>query len=761
MPLSAGEKLGAYEILAAIGAGGMGEVYRARDTRLCREVAVKVITRHLTGDAQAVARFERESRTVAALSHPNVLAIHDVGSHEGAPFVVFELLTGDTLRGRMSGGRMSRDSALGASLQIARGLAAAHARGIVHRDLKPENVFVTTDGTIKLLDFGLARAVAADDGETRAADTSPGTVLGTMAYMSPEQARGLEVGPASDVFSFGAMLYEMIAGRRAFGGATSADVLAAVVRDDPPSLVALDPATPAGLLHVVARCLAKDPAARYETARGIVDALEALSGAASQSTPVPSSRSESGVTAGRRSIAVLPFDDISAEGDNEFFADGLTDEVIADLSKVAGLRVISRTSVRQFKGQGRDLAAMRAALHVQFVLEGSVRKAGQKLRITVQLIDVETDSQVWSEKYQGTLDDIFEIQEQVARAIVAGLKVTLTPDESRELAAHGFSDARAYELYLRARAELQRFTPDGLKRALLDLDEAIARAGETELLLGLRGDALWQQYNIGMVTDPAHLELVTDIARRIETLRPGSTEADRLHGCVALHEGRFVDGLRALTRAMAQAAPDSFTALLFVMCSAFAGKPDAARPLAAKMISVSPLDPVAHYVAGFLAYACDSVEQAVRHVTRAYELDPYHSGGTWMYASILTAAGRVDDARQACERIIASAPDDNMSWLCQTFVWGLDANSAAITASLTDDRRIWAASDFQYALHLAECFAMAGDRDQAFEWLDIAVTRGAVNYPFLAERNPLLANLRDDSRFAPLMTRVEAVWRSL
>ena len=760
MGLSAGTKLGAYEIVASIGAGGMGEVYRARDTRLGREVAVKVITRHLTGDAQAVARFERESRTVAALSHPNVLAIHDVGSHEGAPFVVFELLTGDTLRGRMSGGRMSRDAAIGAGLQIARGLAAAHAKGIVHRDLKPENVFVTTDGTIKLLDFGLARAVAADDGETRAADTSPGTVLGTVAYMSPEQARGLELGPASDVFSFGAMFYEMLAGRRAFAGASSADVLAAVVRDDPTSLATVDPATPAGLLHVVARCLAKDPSARYETGRGIVDALEALSGAATQSTPTSSSRSQSGVTAARRSIAVLPFDDISAGNDNEFFADGLTDEVIADLSKVAGLRVISRTSVRQFKGQ-RDLAGMRAALNVQYVLEGSVRKAGQKLRITVQLIDVETDSQVWSEKYQGTLDDIFEIQEQVARAIVSGLKVTLTPDESRELAAHGFSDARAYELYLRARAEVQRFTPDGLKRALLDLDDAIARVGETELLLGLRGDALWQQYNIGAVTDPAHLTLVTGIARRIEALRPGSAEADRLHACVALHDGRFADGLHALSRAMSQAAPDSFTAVIFVMCSAFAGKPDPARQVAAKMISVSPLDPVVHYVAGYLAYACDSIEQAVPHVMRGYELAPYHSAGTSMYASILTAAGRVDEARQACERIIASAPEDNMSWLCQVFLWALAGDSAAITAGLTDERRTWVASDFQYALHLAECFAMAGDRDPAFEWLDIAVSRGAVNHPFLSRRDPLLANLRADARFAPLMARVEAVWRSL
>jgi serine/threonine protein kinase len=751
--LEAGTRLGPYEIVAKLGEGGMGEVHRAIDHRLGRAVAVKTLSPHLSHDADALARFDRESRTIAALSHPNILAVYDVGVHGDVPYVVLELLEGDTLRALIGRGALPRSTAIDFALQIARGLAAAHDKGVVHRDLKPENIFITSAGIVKILDFGLARTRGADDGETRLGGTSPGMVLGTAAYMSPEQARGHEVTAASDVFSFGAVLYEMLANRRPFSGTTPADALASVIRDEPAPLRGLAPDVPPALERIVTRCLAKAPAARDATGRAVLEALESLSG----QTPQPSGRS----AGDRVSIAVLPFDDLSPDRDNEFFVDGLADEVISDLSNISSLRVISRTSVRQFKGQARDLATIQRDLNVRYVLEGSVRKAGPKLRITVQLVDVDNDTPIWSGKYNGTTEDIFEIQEQVARAIVKELRIKLTPEESRGLAVHGITDPRAYELYLRARGELHRFNAEGIHRALADVDAALAIAGENVVLLALRGDVLWQQYNLGIETDPAHLRLVEAMAHRIQSIEPASLEAERLLSCVDIHEGRFEAGWRRLALVARAAPADTFTALLFVSMCAFIGKPEAARAAAARLIDLDPLQAINHYVAGFLRYACDDFASALPHVARGYELDPVLTSGVNLYALALAAAGHVQEAKDVIARGLATVPPDNLTWLTQVFAWALDGRRAEIDASLTPDRVRWARTDLQYSLQLAESLAMVGDADRAFEWLENAIAHGVVNYSFLAVRDPFLATLRSDPRFTPLMARVKASWERL
>jgi serine/threonine protein kinase len=730
----------------------MGEVYRAIDRRLGRAVAVKTLSRHLVSDPEALARFDQESRTIAALSHPNILAVFDVGTHEGVPYAILELLDGDTLRVHLARGALPRPAAVGYGVQIARGLAAAHGKGITHRDLKPENLFVTADGIVKILDFGLARVRSDDDGETRLGATRPGMVLGTAAYMSPEQARGHEVDAPSDVFSFGAVLYEMLAGRRAFSGATAADAMASVIRDEPGPLQSVIPDLPAALDRVVRRCLAKAPASRYPHGRALLEALEAVS--------MPTASSSA--TAGERvSLAVLPFDDLSPDRDNEFFVDGLADEVISDLSKVSGLRVISRTSVRQFKGRARDLATIRRDLNVRYVLEGSVRKAGPKLRITVQLIDIDHDTPVWSEKYNGTTDDIFEIQEQVARAIVKELSIKLTPEESRGLAAHGIADARAYELYLRARGELQRFTSDGLARALADVDEALARAGENEALLALRGDVLWQRFNVGLETDPGHLRTVEAVARRILAVNPASAEADRLLACIDIHEGRWEAGWRRIGRVVERNQTDTYSALLFAAMSTFIGRPDPARVVTTRMLDIDPLQPVNHYIAGLLRYVCDDIASGRPYLERGYELAPESPMGITVYAHMLVASGRERDARAIVQRMLAAAPPDNLTWLAQVFLWTLEGSRDRIAESLTAERIRWARADLQYSLHLAECLATVGDADGAFDWLDNAIRCGVVNYPFLAVRDPFLANLRSDARFEPLMARVKAIWERL
>ncbi|MGA7991281.1 MAG: protein kinase, partial [Thermoanaerobaculia bacterium] len=450
MALSRGSRLGPYEILAPLGAGGMGEVWRAHDGRLGREVAIKILPEALGSDAGARARFAREARAVAALSHPNVLAIFDVGEDSGIAYAVTELLEGENLRAHLAGGPLAPRRAADWALQIAEGLAAAHEKGIIHRDLKPENVFVTRDGRVKLLDFGLARReeAASDDAKTltRSLTTDPGTILGTAAYMAPEQARGIPADHRSDLFSFGAVLWEMLAGRRAFSGTSAAEVLASVLRDQPPPLA--EAGGLAGALGEVAKhCLEKDPALRFQSARDVVFALHAAESAVSRPvvTPPPSRPPDGGP-----SVAVLPFRNLSPEKDSEYLSDGLSEEIIHALMKVETLHVAARTSSFAFKDKSEDVRAIGERLGVRSVLEGSVRQAGGRLRVTAQLIDVTSGYQLWSERFDRTLDDVFAVQDEIARAIANTLRVRLFGGDSTPRAAAP-RDPVAYDLYLRGR----------------------------------------------------------------------------------------------------------------------------------------------------------------------------------------------------------------------------------------------------------------------------------------------------------------------
>jgi serine/threonine protein kinase len=396
MPLLAGARLGPYQIIAPLGRGGMGEVYRARDTRLDRDVAIKVLPEGVAADPDRQRRFEQEARAVAALNHPHICQIHDVGPG----YLVLEYVEGEPL-----GGPLAVERALGLALQIAGALEAAHRRGILHRDLKPSNVLVTTRSggssdppTVKLLDFGLAKLMGPpDDGPEDVTRTLAGAVVGTAAYMSPEQAEGKAVDARSDVFSFGVVLYEMLSGMRAFAGETAIQVLSAVLRDDPPPLD-----VPAPLERFVRRCLAKSPGDRFSSMAQVRSALEQVASMAAER---------------QVSIAVLPFANLSADKENEYFSDGLAEEIINALTRIPGLKVIARTSAFAFKDRHEDIRRIAEALDVTNVLEGSVRKSGNRIRVTAQLITAADGSHLWSERYDRELADVFEVQDEIAAAI--------------------------------------------------------------------------------------------------------------------------------------------------------------------------------------------------------------------------------------------------------------------------------------------------------------------------------------------------------
>jgi serine/threonine protein kinase/tetratricopeptide (TPR) repeat protein len=478
MPLAPGTPLGPYVVVGPLGAGGMGEVYRARDPRLRREVAIKVLPEGVAGD-ESLRRFETEARAAAAINHPNILSVHDV-STEGRPFVVFELLEGETLREHA--GALSPRQAVEYGCQIARGLAAAHDRGVTHRDLKPDNVLVTRDGRVKILDFGLARLADADTSARSAASTidqtAPGTVLGTSGYMAPEQVRGLAADHRADIFALGVLLYEMVTGQRAFKRSTIAETQAAVLRDDPPPAPPERPLAPA-LDRLVRRCLAKRPDHRFQSARDLLFALEAVgpggdTGPPSAEAQVPS-------------IAVLPFADMSPARDQDYFCEGLADELINALTRLRGVRVTSRTSSFQFRGTSLDVRTIGERLKVRTVLEGSVRKAGDRLRIIVQLVDAEGGYHLWSERYDRQLEDVFAIQDEIAQSVARALSLVLSEQERDALQRRPTSSLEAYEFYLKGRRFLARLSVDlrfatpMFRRAIeLDPEFALAYAGLAE-----------------------------------------------------------------------------------------------------------------------------------------------------------------------------------------------------------------------------------------------------------------------------------------
>jgi TolB-like protein/Tfp pilus assembly protein PilF len=511
MSLSPGTRLGPYEILAPLGAGGMGEVYRARDERLGRQVALKVLPESVASDPARLARFEQEARSASALNHPNIVTIYDVGREGSVSYIAMELVDGASLRQRLAGGPLPLRFVLDVGAQIASGLAKAHAASLVHRDLKPENVMVTADGLVKILDFGLAKlapAVSAAELASRALtqeqSTEPGVILGTVGYMSPEQATGGPLDFRSDQFSLGVMLYEMTAGLRPFQGKSALETLSAILRTDPPPLAAFHPDAPEALSTIVVRCLAKQPEGRYASTRDLArDLAELRDGAVSAGVPVAAparrarvsawtaaafllvlaaagvwiARRSSGKAAisagGEKSIAILPFQNFGGRSEDEYFSDGMTESLITDLAKAKGLLVIARNSVFAYKNKNVDVRKVGEDLHVRYVLEGSVQRAGDSVRVNAQLIDAASGYHVWAEKYDRPMKDLFAVQDDLSARIVGSLQAAIGGSHTA-VSQTPTSNLEAYDLFLRGRYFMNQFDWARKDDSMPLLEKAIA-----------------------------------------------------------------------------------------------------------------------------------------------------------------------------------------------------------------------------------------------------------------------------------------------
>ena len=763
MPLTPATRLGPYEIIAPLGAGGMGEVYRARDTRLKRDIAIKVLPDDVASSPERLARFEREATTVAGLNHPNIVVLHSIEEVEGTRFLTMELVDGSSLDHSVTPGGLPVDRVIELGIAMADALASAHEKGVIHRDLKPANVMLTKDGRVKVLDFGLAKLATPDSSTelTRAATTATplsgdGHAVGTVPYMAPEQVRGDTVDARTDLFALGVVLYELASGKRPFIGETHVDVSHAILREAPKPLRALRAGTPPDLDRIVSRCLAKHPRERFQTALDVSNELRGLrrelergeSGApARQATENPAS------------IAVLPFLNRSASADDEYFSDGLADELLSVLAKIKGLRVTARSSAFTFKGKQATAAEIGRALDVATLLEGSVRKAGNRIRVSVQLVSVADSSHLWSETYDRTLEDIFAVQDDIARSVVKELRTTLLgkaadsnasgeakADVARAAKGRG-TDPEAHRLYLLGRHLFERLNRDDTSRAIEYLKLALALDPEFALGWTELGRAYAREADRGWVPAEEGYRRAREATERALTLEPDLAEGHAGIGWIQMYRDWDWRGAEA-----------SF----------------------ARALDLSPGNAVVLRRAGGLAASQGRLGDAIELNRRAVEQDPL-SAQTWSNLGLtLHAADRLAESEAAYHKALELAPGNvvvHSLYSLTLLEQGRGEN--ALTEAVREpeeERRLWALAIIHHAMghgaeseaalkelivmysdtaaaQVAEVYAARGEKDAAFEWLERAL---AARDPGLVELKilPHVRTLHGDPRWGVVLKKM-------
>jgi eukaryotic-like serine/threonine-protein kinase len=730
-----------YTIERELGRGGMAVVYLARDQKHDRPVAIKIL-RPETVAGEAAQRFLREIQIQARLQHPHILPLLDSGTTDERPprpFYVMPYVDGETLRQRLTReGPLPVSEALRLVRETGEALQYAHAQGLIHRDVKPENVLLS-QGHALVADFGIARAVGV---AAREQLTQPGLSMGTPAYMSPEQAQGETVDGRADQYSLACVLYELLAGQPPFTGPHALAVLSRQVFDPVPPLTTLRPSVPGPVRRAIERALSKLPADRFETVPEFLAALDA--------PDVPAATP-------KKAIVVLPFANLSPDPENAYFADGLMEEVIADLSRVRALTVISRTSSVKLKETGWDLRRIGRELNVRYVLEGSVRRAGSTLRITAQLIDIETDAHLWGEKYSGTVDDVFDLQERLSRQIVEALEITLSPPEDREIAERPIADLRAFEYYQRARQEYYRYTAEGMAAARALAEHGLAAVGPNEALYGMLGTVYaWSPVVLLGGDVETTLREAEGCARKAFELNPSSAQGLSIMGQVAYRRGNAGEAVRLLTAACV-ADPNNPDAM-HQLAGAYllGGRTGPMRQVLTRLAELDPLTASNHCLLGMSWMLGGDATGALLSHRRAVELDPRSTICRVCDAVALVAAGRDDEAASQFEWLERQPSDDHLAAVALRFRRGLTGDREAVLSPPSAAERAMAESDEYWSYLMAGSYSLVGEADQALSWLEHAVmVRGWVDYVYFTRHDRFLESLRPTPRFQELMASAQ------
>jgi TolB-like protein len=734
-----GRTLGHYRILSKIGQGGMGVVYRAHDERLDRDVAVKVLPEEVAADPDRLARFEHEAQAVARLDHPNVLAIHDFGREGDVTYAVTELLEGETLRDRLSSEGMSWPKAAEIAAAVAEGLAAAHGKGIVHRDLKPENIFLTSDDRVKILDFGLARLVLPVDEEAETATrppaaTAPGTVLGTVGYMSPEQVRGEGADARSDIFSLGCVLYEMLGGRRPFRDESAAGTLAAVLRDDPPPLAGVD----TRVAQLVARCLHKKPAERYQSAAELRSAIGAcLAPGADRERP---------------SVAVLPFANMSGAREDDYLCEGLAEEIIDALTRIPGLRVIARTSSFAVGRMALDVREAGTRLGVGSVLEGSVRRAGSKVRVTTQLVDTSDGSHLWTERFDRELTDVLALEDEIATAIAERLRVELRRDERGRGPRR--IDVETHGIYLEGRYYFARGTPEALTQARGCFERAIERDPGFALAFDALAELYWYLGFFGNVVPRDAFSQSTWHAVRALELDDTLAEAHALLGMLRKElDYNWPEVDREFRRARDLNPQSPLVRLRYAMSGLLPhGRIDEAAAEVDAVLRADPLSVFVRWWAAVMAYLGRRPQRTIDEGRHMIALDPNHFLGHWAVGVGCVEHGAPDEAAAACAKAHELSGGIPFTLGFLAYAQGR-AGRPGEARRLLERAEAMAVSTYVPPSALALCHLGLEDWDAAFGCWDRAIeVRDPIIMPI--RTFPFFDPVRGDPRYRALLRRM-------
>jgi len=801
MVLAAGTRLGVYDLSGALGAGGMGEVYRARDPRLGRDVAIKVLPDRLTGDPSALARFAREAKVLAALSHPNILTIFDVGSENGISFVVMELLPGETLSSRIAQRRPDWPEAVRIGIEIAEGLSAAHARGIIHRDLKPENIFLTRVGHIKLLDFGLASCggdfnrAEAEFGSTAELATATGVVMGTVPYMSPEQLKGMRADARSDIFSFGCVLQETITGKAPFVRATRAETVSAILTEAAPSLKQFDPSIPAELDQAVKRCLNKEPDQRFQSAGDLAfhlrQILNTVSSAGARTQVSRRVARFNGRTAQRaaavavvllflgafgywigarrssvrpqfKSIAVLPLQNYSGDPQQEYFVDGMTDSVIADLGKIKDVRVISRTSVMPFKNSKKSMREIANELHADAVIEGSVMRSADRVRITIQLIDAARDQHLWSESYERELKDVFALQSQVAQAIAQQVHAVVRPEEQKRIAGKRGIDPEVYELYLKGRHIMERGGLEDVRKAIDYFESGLAKDPNNALLYTGLADAYIDKM---MDVHESPME-ATAKARAAATkalqLDDSLAEAHTSLGMIKLsYDWDWAGAEHEFKRAMELNPGYPLAYVMYGQYLTMIGRHADALSYFEEAHRLDPVFGESYRGEGYACFMAHKYDDAIVQYRKALELEP---DAITYFGLVLARAEKGDYATAISEAERVTKLNNSpllLTSLASAYARaGRPADASRVLRRLGEiwERQgaapAWHTGDSPYVCpyEVAGVYAQLGDKDRALNWLDKAYRNRSCLY--WIRQDPRFDSIRSDARFQELLAKM-------
>jgi serine/threonine-protein kinase len=791
MSIPPGTRLGPYEIVQPIGSGGMGDVYRARDTRLDRDVAVKVLPERFLRDVEARMRFEREAKAVAALSHPNILSIHDYGSADTGSYIVTELLEGQTLRRRLNEGPIPWRKVLEIGAALADGLAAAHAKGIIHRDLKPENIFLTGDGRVKILDFGIAQLVRQEEPPsdvdpslmaTAPMKTDPLAVVGTAGYMAPEQLRGEPVDATTDIFSLGVVLYEMATGRAAFIRKTVIDSLSAILAESPDVHTASDRLIPFELARVIQRCMEKNRAERFQSARDLSFALKAIGTSTAISFDSPADRKRrwrrilwiaaafglflavvsylvlhrievdvkprDSAASPRtiRSIAILPFINATGDREAEYLSDGITETLINTLAQVPGLRVMSRTSVFHYKDKSPNPVSVGRDLRVSSVVVGRIETVGDRLVVSAELVDTNDNALLWGNRYQIARTDLFAVQQSIASEIARMLRLRLTGRDQQLLTRRHTSDARAYELYLKGRFQWNKRNADGLYKAIEFFNQAI----EIDPQYALAYAGLADCYNLldiwaGLPTNET-FPRAKAAAQKALAIDDDLAEAHTsLAYAIHTYEWDWPAAEREYKRAI-ELNPNYATAhQWYAEFLTATGRFDEAAEQGRKALELDPMSPIINAVVAFNSTMARRYDVAIQQGVRTTQLFPDFMPGHAYRGLALLESGKPREAISAFEQ------SQKLQDIVVVFTWLIRAHLAvgdvATASRLTAELERRGKREYLPPYYMAALYAHRGDKTRAFTELDRALRErtGALVW---TKVDPALDPLRGDARFA-------------